>query len=1253
MIYITFDTNIWIYLLDDSWKEYNPLDHLEHWLEEGLLELLVPDIIKQEWEKNREAQRDRCKQLIRDFFDMADEILPSAFISGSRKPEQVDQVVDRQLQRIDALVNNLSTPAPLPVDAHQTLVAWGLAKKAPLHKKTSMADAIILVSLYDFAEQHPGDEFLFISKNTEDFFQKQQGKNKIHEDLSSDFQRLGINAYTTLRHALRDLLERLPVTVDFSAMKRIRLRDQMEQNVFNPAVMKTLEHVKETYLDNIEHLDMALKKESPSKQEMLFVFGLLESDPSYGHYFYRRVSSPAWFTVLKEKGVYHPANNPSPQSDEKGIHIPLWEPMLYPETLARQIPDSTDGQIIQQLSELIISISEQPKENYRTWISLLKILRYFPAFAITEKMIGYIPLWLSGQFQSTFESIELCEHILPKFFKEDPSPDEKRKAHQLLRHLLSIHRTEPKNKYSSPVAIQYLSESLNAPKHLAWLAANGDDEILLFLGRQIKYLIYDYPQGAKAQFEKEGETFDVYFGLEKENMSLVMRDKNEVIPDFEMLERGQLLNQILHFIRGQAPEYQPTDNYSDPIRVANLILDYDTTAGTSSSPVYGLGGRYYGNQVLQVFGLTFRNWLNTIATIDPERAIRLFRIICFDGRYRLSFYRRVAFYVMGNHWKTSGSFFWELIRQNPEPYFSSYEYRKDLFHLLERVAVWLTMDEITELQQIIDKYEPYRQLNWFAALRSIKPFKEGYETLSAELGYDHQHFEQLGEIRFRSGTISPLSEEQLRLMTSQEIVNYIATFRPERARDEYTIDGLATQLNSAIFLDPGRFVSELPVFDGLPFIYSYHIFMGLQNAWRDEKNFDWDPVLAYACRYISLPDFQNNQLKLANDGWGADRDWVQGAIGNLLSEGLNNEKHVIPASLMPKVKKLLTGLVEGLQLQPDSNDGMMDYPHHLVNSAAGKVQRALLDYALCLARMNENPTWEAEIPVLFDNMLRKGFLESYILLGMYYQQFNYLDSGWLSNKAKTILEAEDALWYGFIGGLGFAGAPYTESRYQQFYPHYQKALDQSLSLSDNYDHGLVFHLLCFYFWGLEDLTDNGLLYQVIRAGKIENLLALQKLFWRHQDYADNLDEADRPAFRQRISVLWQLLADSVPNPETAQEKEFISGLVHLIGFFDTLPDKETQLLLRSLSYSVLYNHNYELIGHLNKIKSAGQAGNLATIVGHLSFDNYLTHLENPPILEIVEFLYQNGQKTAANEFANRIGREGHDFLKDLYKKYNS
>lgn len=26
MIYLTFDTNIWVYLLDDSWKDYNPLD---------------------------------------------------------------------------------------------------------------------------------------------------------------------------------------------------------------------------------------------------------------------------------------------------------------------------------------------------------------------------------------------------------------------------------------------------------------------------------------------------------------------------------------------------------------------------------------------------------------------------------------------------------------------------------------------------------------------------------------------------------------------------------------------------------------------------------------------------------------------------------------------------------------------------------------------------------------------------------------------------------------------------------------------------------------------------------------------------------------------------------------------------------------------------------------------------------------------------------------------------------------------------
>ena len=58
MIYLTFDSNIWIYLLGNAWKKSNPLDYLEHWIYEEHEKILLPEIIYTEWgnqkfDKNR------------------------------------------------------------------------------------------------------------------------------------------------------------------------------------------------------------------------------------------------------------------------------------------------------------------------------------------------------------------------------------------------------------------------------------------------------------------------------------------------------------------------------------------------------------------------------------------------------------------------------------------------------------------------------------------------------------------------------------------------------------------------------------------------------------------------------------------------------------------------------------------------------------------------------------------------------------------------------------------------------------------------------------------------------------------------------------------------------------------------------------------------------------------------------------------------------------------------------------------------
>ena len=53
MHYLTFDSNIWIYSLDESWRIENHLDYLEPWIQDGHVKLLLPEIILTEWTNNK------------------------------------------------------------------------------------------------------------------------------------------------------------------------------------------------------------------------------------------------------------------------------------------------------------------------------------------------------------------------------------------------------------------------------------------------------------------------------------------------------------------------------------------------------------------------------------------------------------------------------------------------------------------------------------------------------------------------------------------------------------------------------------------------------------------------------------------------------------------------------------------------------------------------------------------------------------------------------------------------------------------------------------------------------------------------------------------------------------------------------------------------------------------------------------------------------------------------------------------------
>lgn len=134
MIYLTFDSNIWIYSLDESWQIENQLDHLEHWIQKGEIKLLLPKIIIDEWNKHEKKQVVAREKKLLDFFNMAEEILPSAFFAEYKEPATQRKIIEEQLNRANNLIHQSEIIPEYP-EVKDRVISDGIAKKHLCIKK--------------------------------------------------------------------------------------------------------------------------------------------------------------------------------------------------------------------------------------------------------------------------------------------------------------------------------------------------------------------------------------------------------------------------------------------------------------------------------------------------------------------------------------------------------------------------------------------------------------------------------------------------------------------------------------------------------------------------------------------------------------------------------------------------------------------------------------------------------------------------------------------------------------------------------------------------------------------------------------------------------------------------------------------------------------------------------------------------------------------------------------------------------------
>lgn len=218
MFNILIDTCVWLDLAQDQ-KQTPLLLVVENMVEAGLLRLLVPRIVLEEFGKNRtRVAKASARSLSTQFHQVKEAVIKAGGDENSKKEllAQLDDVSHRipiiggaaegALDRIEKLLKTATIIETL--DSVMLKAAdRALRRKAPCHNenKNSIADAIVIETYFAAikTKDSVGQRFSFVTHNKTDFSLKGGNQKLPHDDFAAQFSKIKSMYFINLAECLR------------------------------------------------------------------------------------------------------------------------------------------------------------------------------------------------------------------------------------------------------------------------------------------------------------------------------------------------------------------------------------------------------------------------------------------------------------------------------------------------------------------------------------------------------------------------------------------------------------------------------------------------------------------------------------------------------------------------------------------------------------------------------------------------------------------------------------------------------------------------------------------------------------------------------------------------------------------------------------------------------------------------------------------------------------------------------------------
>lgn len=581
---------------------------------------------------------------------------------------------------------------------------------------------------------------------------------------------------------------------------------------------------------------------------------------------------------------------------------------------------------------------------------------------------------------------------------------------------------------------------------------------------------------------------------------------------------------------------------------------------------------------------------------------------------------------------------------------------------------WLGPDVSAEEIEQRKKSWQLRRLTWIRNDLTGE-WKRRYKALIGELGEpEHPEF----PIPFGTawiGPTSPKTAEELQGMPIAEIVEFLKTWQPlGESTFEPSPEGLGRELAKAISQTPERFAAEATKFKDLDPTYVRALLMGLHEAAKQGKAFDWEPVLELCQWVVEQPrEIEGRIVRRfeADPHWG----WTRTEIARLLASGF--AKDLINFGLRSMIWEILSPLTDDPDPTPEDEARSGLNPLELaINSTRGEAIDAVIRYVLWVRRHLESlPDGKEKLARGFAEMPEvREVLEKHLdlaqdpslairsLYGRWFPWLALIDLQWARDNVGQIFplaEQESAYFKAAWNAYLTFCRPY-DNVFEILHEQYRHAVGQIGSRRDdtrwlaNPDKKLAEHMMVFYWRGTLALDD-----PLLTAfwGKASDVLRGHALSFVGRSLKQT-DEVIPFEILERLKALWKSRIEETKRNPSINEKELAAfGWWFVSGKFDM--SWATTQLAESLRLVPKTDPDHIVLEHLEEIVETHPEESVECLrrIAEGDREGWKIYMSRDHIRKILEVALRSPSTSKkAEQIINYLGSRGFLEFRDLLKR---